>query len=54
LAKVAFNRERDLNRRYDFWTFADADVVLKCGEGDCLNKYNTFWQIYLPTHGLLP
>ena len=45
LAKVALSRERDLNRKYSFWTFADADVVLQCkplDSNDCFSAYDTF------------
>jgi hypothetical protein len=43
LAKAAYNREREMNRKYSFWTFADADIELQCvGSGDCFSEYDKF------------
>jgi hypothetical protein len=43
LAREAFKREQTLGIKYTFWTFADADVSLKCiTPASCFVQYNTF------------
>ncbi len=43
LAKESFKREMELGRRYSFWTFSDADIILKCiGDDNCLGSYDMY------------
>jgi hypothetical protein len=62
LVQKAFQRERRLGVRYDYWTVADADIIIRCrhvlhgpltADETCFERYDAFlWRANMPMFSL--